>query len=268
MGMRGGGRARWGQPVRVTVLGCAGSHPGPARACSSYLVEHDGYRVLLDCGNGALSNLLLVQRIRDLDAIVLSHAHPDHWADVVGIILALAYDPSGRAAVPLYGPGGLDDLLGTLVGDHGLAGAVTPYTTVRAGDRLELGPFDITLFSANHPVETLASRLVADGQVLAYSADSDCCDDLLDLAQEADLLIADCTWPASATGLPPNMHMRGADAGRLARAAGVGRLLVSHVWPSYEPEALAAEAAAEFGGRTEAARDLQVLEVQGAHRLP
>jgi ribonuclease BN (tRNA processing enzyme) len=224
-------------------------------------VEADGYRLLLDCGNGSLANLLQVRAVRDLDAILLSHRHPDHWADVIGIILALAYDPAGRKRVPLYGPRGLDAIIGTMIDDPAVPGEVCPYTTVRAGDRLELGPFDVRLYAANHPVETLLSRLTANGKVLAYSADSDCCEDLAEAAREADLFIADCTWPASAQGLPPDMHMRGADAGRLAAAAGARRLLVTHVWPSYDPEALAVEAAAEFHGITGAARDLQVLDV-------
>jgi ribonuclease BN (tRNA processing enzyme) len=250
--------------MRLTVLGCAGSHPGPGRACSSYLLEADGYRLLLDCGNGSMANLLQVCTARDVDAIIVSHRHLDHWADLVGLYLSLAFDPAGRASVPLYGPVGLDAYIAQVLPDStGLFPQLCPFTAVAAGDHLELDPFQVELFAAVHPTETVASRVTAGGVVLAYTADSAWTPDLTAAASGADLLVADCTWPQSGEQVS-GMHMTAADAGRLATAAGVRRLLVTHVWPGYDPVEVAAEAAEHFAGEVYAAADLQVFEFDAA----
>ncbi|MDO9173646.1 MAG: MBL fold metallo-hydrolase, partial [Actinomycetota bacterium] len=120
--------------MRVTVLGSSASYTGPERACSGHLVEAAGARVLLDCGNGVTANLAQIEEPDTLDAIFISHAHPDHFADLYVIQGALRYAPTGpRPPVPLYLPEGLWDRIRALLSDHGaqdIAEAFVPVSLV------------------------------------------------------------------------------------------------------------------------------------------
>ncbi len=96
--------------MKLTVVGCSGSFPSAESACSSYLVEADGYRLLLDMGNGALG---VLQRYVDpltLDAVFLSHLHADHCLDLTGYYVVRRYHPSGhQPRIPVWGPEGTAD---------------------------------------------------------------------------------------------------------------------------------------------------------------
>lgn len=254
----GNGAARG---VRLTVLGSAGSYPGPGRACSSYLLESEGYRLLLDCGNGAMTNLMRVCDPAAVDALVVSHAHPDHWSDAVGLHIARRWHRDGPQPLPLHGPAGLGDLVGRVTGDPADWAALHPFTAVADGAELELGPFHLAFRRTAHPVETLASRVTVDGRVVAYSADSGPTPVLAEVARDADLFLADCTWPASAGPVPPDLHMTGAEAGEVAAEAGAATLLVTHVLPVHDPAELAAEAATAFDGAVRVAEDLLAIDL-------
>jgi ribonuclease BN (tRNA processing enzyme) len=246
--------------MRVTVLGSAGTRPGRCRACSSYLVEHDGYRLLLDCGNGSLANLYRVLDPADLDAVLISHQHLDHWADLVGMYYALRFD--AQRTMPVYGPAGLGEFIrGALPPDDDAFLDVCRFTVADAGERLELGPLQVELFAANHPVPTLASRITADGSVLAYSADSAPSAELVRAAQGVDLFIADCTWLEPADRWPSGVHMTGAQAAQHAAKAEAKRMMATHVWPATDPEEVAAEVREHFDGELLVCEDMAVLEL-------
>jgi ribonuclease BN (tRNA processing enzyme) len=248
--------------MRLTVLGSAGTMPGPMRACASYLVEQDGYRLLLDCGNGSLGNLLQVVSPADIDAVLISHQHLDHWADLFGLYYARWFDDGCHSSVPVYGPRGLADFISQVLppGDSTFRD-VCAFEVASAGDRLELGPLAVTLHAANHPVETLMSRVEADGVVLTYSADTAPTDELVRAAGSADLLIADATWRGSPGLMPPGVHMTASQAGEHAQAAGARRLLASHLLASHDPRVVAADASACFDGPVTTAQDLWTIDL-------
>ncbi|MDP9405211.1 MAG: MBL fold metallo-hydrolase, partial [Actinomycetota bacterium] len=193
--------------LALTVLGCSGTHPGPQRNCSSYLVEHDGYRLLVDCGNGSLGNLTRRCDVADVDALVVSHLHPDHFADLYGLYYALRFHANGPRPLPVYAPAGAPEFIGRLLDDVDTFTATCRFTAARAGDVLELGPLSVTLFAAAHPVETLALRVEAAGAVLAYSADSAPTPALSDAARDADLFVCDATWLERQRPLASAVHM-------------------------------------------------------------
>lgn len=242
--------------MQLTVLGCSGTHPGPQRACSSYLVESTGYRLLLDCGNGSLSNLQRRCDIADIDAIVISHLHPDHFADLYGLHYALRFHSDGPRSVPVYAPQGSAGHIGRLLDDTEAFRSTCRFTVASAGDVLELGPFRVTLHAANHPVETLAPRIEAGGRVIAYTGDSAPTDRLHEAARDADVLLADATWLEAQRPLPSDVHMTAHEAGAMAAAAAVRRLVTTHVYPGNDPVAAAAEAARAFDGDVTPAHDL------------
>lgn len=249
--------------MRLTILGSSGTHPGPERACASYLVEHDGYRLLLDCGNGSLSNLQRRVGLGDLDQILISHLHPDHFADLYGLYYGLRFLPGGPGSVGVLGPAGTEAFVTQLLPPESAAtfSQRLPVTEVAAGQVLALGPLLVSLFAAAHPVETLAVRVEADGAVLAYSADSGPADSLIACAEGADLFLADTSWREADGPHPEGVHMTGAQAGRCAQAAGAARLLCTHVYPSNDPEEVADEARAVFDGDVAVAHDLDIWEL-------
>ncbi len=247
--------------LRLTVLGCAGTHAGRDRLCSSYLVEADGYRLLLDCGNGSLSNLQRRWDVGDIDAVIISHLHPDHFADLYGLYYALRFHADGPRSVPVYAPRGAFRFVSQLLDSADTFAETCRFAVAKAADVLELGPLTVTLFAANHPVETLASRVEGGGRVITYTADSAPAPHLRDAGRGADLLVADATWLERQRPLPPDVHMTGHEAGRTAVEAGARRLMTTHVIPSNDPRDVAAEAAAVYDGDVIPASDLLEIEL-------
>lgn len=260
--------------MRLTVVGSAGSVAGPESAASCYLLEADAgdrtWRVVLDLGSGAIGPL---QRYCDparVDAVVISHGHPDHCADLVGLSVLRRYGPARDEAlprIPLFGPRGLDERIMQVAG----AGAddrddLAPFdfTALAHGARVSFGPFDLTAARALHPVPALAYRIEGPSEgrgraSLTFTGDTDTCEEVATLAARADVLLAEAGWAHREIN-PPGIHMNGTQAGELARVADVGRLLVTHVASWVDPAPTLERAAAVFPGAG--------LAVPGAvHRL-
>jgi ribonuclease BN (tRNA processing enzyme) len=215
--------------MRLTVVGCSGSGPGPSSAASCYLVEHDGFRLLLDLGNGAFGTLQGLVDPATIDAVYLSHLHADHCLDIAPFVVWHRY--SGRsdgARVPLYAPVGADRRLSRAYdGDEGPLDDVFDFVFIGAG-RFRLGPFEVRTARTAHPVECYAVRLTAEGRSLVYTGDTGPCAAVVDLAGGADVLLAEAAHPDGEDG-PDGLHLTGAQAGEHAAAAGVGHLLLTHV---------------------------------------
>lgn len=245
--------------LALTVLGCSGTHPGRDRMCSSYMVESDGFRLLLDCGNGSLSNLQRRWDVSAIDAIIISHLHPDHFADLYGLYYALRFHPDGPRSVPVYAPRGAWEFAAQLLDSADTFAQTCLFNSAKAGDVLRLGPLSVTLFASSHPVETLASRVEGGGRVLTYTGDSGPTENLQHAARDADLLLADATWLERERPLPTAVHMTGHEAGRTAALANARRLMVTHVFPSNDPAEVATEAARAYDGEILVAEDLGEL---------
>jgi ribonuclease BN (tRNA processing enzyme) len=215
--------------VKLTVVGCSGSGPGPTSAASCYLVEHDGFRLLLDLGNGAFGSLLGLADPDTVDAVFLSHLHADHCLDVAPFVVWHRYSgqSSGRR-VPLYAPAGAERRL-ALAYDGAEADLtdVFDFSVVTVGTST-IGPFAVETARTAHPVECHAVRLTVDGRSLVYTGDTGPCDRVVQLARGADVLLAEAAHPPG-SGLPTGLHLTGREAGEHAAAAGVGRLLLTHV---------------------------------------
>ena len=232
--------------MRLTVVGCSGSAPGPASAASCYLVEEDGFRLLLDLGNGSFGTLQGLVDPDTVDAVFLSHLHADHCLDVAPFIVWHRY--SGRSSgrpVPLYAPVGADRRLALAYGEDG--GPIDDvFTAMAVGPgTFPLGPFTATTVRTQHPVECHAVRLDAGGRSLVYSGDTGACEDLVSLSRGADVLLAEAAHPDGVVQ-SPGLHLTGRQAGEHAAAAGVGRLLLTHVPPWLDERAQLAAAASAF----------------------
>jgi len=228
----------------LTVLGASGSYPGPGGACSGYLVDDGTTRVWVDAGSGTLANLQRHIPVDELDAIVLSHEHPDHWADVEGWSIVCQHR-LGRAAFPVYAPAG--------VRGHTYA-PDTPalaWHDVTDGDTATVGTMAFTFSRTDHGPETLAMRVDAGGRSLGYSADTGPGWSLEALGAGLDLALCEATVPLEQENTM--QHLSARQAGSSAHAAGAGRLVLTHLWPSLDRDRSAQEGADAFGAPVEVA---------------
>lgn len=252
--------------MKLTVLGCSGSVPGPNSPASGYLVEHEGYRVVLDLGNGAFGGLLQHVRANEVDAIVLSHLHSDHCADIAAYEVALNHGlDKASSPIPLFAPSGARERLVAMARARPAGASVLGPDESRAMSAFafadvedvvsgnELGPFRLRSALVAHPVPTYAIRLdVPGGPSLVYSGDTGVCEALVDLAAGADVLLCEAGF-ASGPNLPPGLHLTGGQAGEHAARAGVGDLILTHVPPWLSVEDAVAEARRTFSGRVHGA---------------
>ncbi|MEV4625870.1 MBL fold metallo-hydrolase [Micromonospora sp. NPDC049523] len=241
--------------MRLTVLGCAGSFPGPEAACSAYLIEADGFRLLVDFGSGSLTALQRYAGLHAVDAILLTHLHCDHILDAVTYVVVRRYAPDGPyPPLPVYAPAGAPDRLAAAYSQEetGVDDVYTFYG-LQPGS-FPIGPFTVTVDRVNHPVETYGVRLEHNGRSLAYSSDTAPCEALLRLAQGADLFLCEASY-LDGVDNPPDLHLTGREAGEIATKSEVGRLVLTHLVSAWGSEALTHEAAASaFAGPVEIAR--------------
>ena len=234
--------------LTVTVLGCDGSYPGPGGACSGYLVAADGVSVWLDAGPGTLAALQTHVAIGDLNAVVLTHEHADHWSDLEHLHVACKWYLD-RHRVPVHAPPrlvaaararGLDD-------DDVLA-----WHTTDPSAPLTIGPMTFTFSRTDHPVPTHAVRVDAGGASFGFSADTGPGWELASLGPALDLAVVESTWLADheRAGAP---HLSARQAGATAAAAGAKRLVLTHLMPGLDRAAAEAEAEEAFGGPVEVA---------------
>ena len=244
--------------MKLTVIGCSGSFPGPDSAASCYLLEgdHDGrtWRVLLDLGSGALGTL---QRYADpltVDAVLISHLHPDHYFDISGLYVVWKYHPGGaRSRIPVFGPKGIGDQCARAYGLAKDPGMSEEFEFHEYDDQpIHLGPFTIRATRLVHPITAYGMRVESGEGVLVYSGDTGPCQELVDLAAGADLLLAEAAFVESGNN-PVDLHMTGKQAGAAAADAGVGRLVLTHIPPWHDPAVCLAEAGEAYDGPLEAA---------------
>jgi ribonuclease BN (tRNA processing enzyme) len=233
--------------MSLTVLGTGGSYAGPGNACSGYLVEVDGFRLWMDVGPGTLSNLLGHITLAEIDAVAISHSHPDHWLDLPVARNALKYFER-RSGVPLVSTGEVLALADGLGHGEGMAPTFVP-EAVADGDEVALGPLNVRFSRTDHPVETLAMRVEGGGRVLVYSADTAAGWSAEAFGPGTDVLLCEASLLAEQAGRAP--HVSGGEAGAMATAAGARRLLLTHLPPGEDEAPRLADAAATFAGPTE-----------------
>jgi len=233
-----------GGGLSVTVLGCSGSYAGPGGACSGYLVDDGSTRALVDAGSGTLANLQRHLALDEVDAVVLSHEHPDHWSDLEGLNIVLQY-VLRRTGFPVYAPAGLRR---RTYQPHTPAFA---WNDVTDGDTVSVGTLDFTFSRTDHGPETLGMRVDGGGRSLGYSADTGPEWSLEALGERLDLALCEATVPTEKEG--ELQHLSARQAGTSAKAAGTARLVLTHLWPTLDAERSRAEGSQAFGSPVEVA---------------
>ncbi|MBJ7358826.1 MBL fold metallo-hydrolase [Nocardioides sp.] len=246
--------------MRLTVVGCSGSYPGPDSPASCYLLEQedpdDGrtWRILLDLGSGALGALHHYADPLSIDAVALSHLHPDHCLDLCGFYVLRKYHPLGsQPRLPVYGPGGTGERMARAYDLPDGPGMAHEFDFRTYDTSFSVGPFTIEAIPVLHPVEAYGLRVTAGGATVAYTGDTAPCEALDRVATDVDLLLAEASFRAGDDN-PPEIHLTGTDCGELAARTGVGRLVLTHIPPWFDKQDQLADARAAWDGPAELAR--------------
>ncbi|MEN2767696.1 MBL fold metallo-hydrolase [Ornithinibacillus xuwenensis] len=214
--------------MKLTVIGYWGGYPAPDSATSSYLIEKDGFSLLVDAGSGSISKLQKYKNIMEIDAVILSHYHHDHIADI-GVLqyawLVQSYLVENKDILPIYGH--TEDR----VGFEKLTHEFTEGIAYEPNETLSIGPFTINFLKTKHPVPCYGMRITDGENVIVYTADTSYLEEWIEFSKNADLLITDSNFYANQDGSAAG-HMTSREGGTIAEAANVGELILSHL-PQY-----------------------------------
>ncbi|MFC4015484.1 MBL fold metallo-hydrolase [Nonomuraea purpurea] len=249
--------------MKVTIVGCSGSYPGPDSPASCYLLESDGFRMLLDLGSGSLGALQRHIGLYDVDAICLTHLHADHCLDLCGYHVARTYGPEAPyPVVPVYAPADAPRRLAAAYGMPEEPGMETAFDFVPlAPGSFEIGPFTLTAGLVNHPVEAYGFRVSNGDTCMAYSGDTGESHELVRLASGVDLMLCEASF-VDGPDLPADLHLTGGQAAEHAAKAGVGRLVLTHLVPWNDQAVVLDEATrGGFDGPIELARSGAVYDL-------
>lgn len=254
--------------MKLTIIGCSGSMSGRTSPASAYLVQASGgdpelggrertWSVLLDLGPGAMGKLLNYLDPAMLDAIVMSHLHADHCADIVGMQVYRRWYPEGALSrIPVYSPG--DGMARTrgISGDpatEDYAGEFE-FVQVAPGNTVNIGPLHCEFFAAEHTIPALGIRVTAPSErdpqelvTLTYTGDTDYCETEVAAALNAHVLLSEAGF-VEGRDTVRGVHMTGKRAGELAEAAHAERLLLTHMQPWTDVEDNVRDARAAFSG--------------------
>ncbi|MFD1719672.1 MBL fold metallo-hydrolase [Georgenia deserti] len=238
----------------LTVLGSCGAWPEPGRACSGYVLEHAGFRLVLDLGYGTATRLLAHVGSRSgdgVDAVVISHEHPDHMLDLHALFRARWFGHREGPPISLYAPPGVMAVLADLEDDEGALEHVFTHHPLPSGG-YDVGPFRLESRLLPHFVPNVGVRLTAPGLTVAYTGDTGPDPAVRELARNADLMIAEATDRSQQKDSPPatsaNLHLSARQAGVAAAAAGARRLLLTHFWPGNDRDRSRTDARDVFDG--------------------
>ena len=229
--------------MRLTVLGSSGTFAGPDGACSGYLVEHDGFRLVMDIGPGTLANLQRHLPLDRIDAVLVSHAHPDHWGDLPTLCNAYRY-VLGRDDLPVLGPQEALDRVESALGTS--SGPTFALQDAADGDEFELGPLDLRCSATDHPGVTLGFHLSVGGAGIGYSADTGPGWSFKEFNAPVTLAVCEVSYLNESD--TRGVHMSATEAGIMCRDAGVANMAATHIVPGQDRDAILDAAQAAFGG--------------------
>ena len=247
--------------MRLRVLGGCGAWPAAGQACSGYLVESDGFRLLIDPGYATLPRLLEYVGAELIDAVLISHGHPDHCADLHPLLRARALRDSPPPPLAIHTlPKAVDRVLA--LDRPGMLDEAYAVHEFNAGDGFELGPFHVETWALPHWVANAGIRLSSGQQTLAYTGDTGPSRDLAALARSADLYLAEATFPEQVPADSAPYLSSAIQAAQVAADASVGHLMLTHLWPGTDPDVATRAARRVYTGKTTVARPGLVVDLE------
>ncbi|MBN2168099.1 MAG: MBL fold metallo-hydrolase [Actinobacteria bacterium] len=246
--------------VILTVLGSSGGYSGAGKACSSYLLKNGEDTLVLDLGSGALSNLLKYLEPDSVGAVALSHMHFDHYADLYSLLTARRFMPGGLAPLKVIAPSDMFDKLACLISPRNREKLRDLMDISYWGEEIEVPGFLLQAAKAEHPGEAWILKITSSDKIVCYSGDTEPCENLIDLATDADLLICDSTFTSERNrGLEG--HMLASQAGQAALKSGAKRLLLTHIWPTLSESVAIDDAEAVFDGQVDIADENMCIKI-------
>lgn len=233
--------------MRLDVLGCDGTYPGPGSATAGFLVRTAETALWMDAGVGTLARLTQLVSLAEVAAILVSHRHIDHCADLAAWHHAARFGAEPIAPVDLYAAAEVYDAITAFNPSSAVS---FNHHEVTTGDATTVGDLAISFGPTNHSAVAVSMRLEADGASLVYTGDTGWDDRLVDFARSADALLAEATLVGQVGGA--NGHQSPAEAGKLARLAGARRLMLVHIPPHLDSHQAVQEAATEYEGPIDA----------------
>jgi ribonuclease BN (tRNA processing enzyme) len=228
--------------MRLRVLGSSGGYPAPGNPNSGFLLEHRAAKLWLDAGTGTFAELQRAADFTRVDALLLSHAHADHCADLYPLHVAIRYGLDNGFKLPVFAPPGALELLGGLLGREGARSLreAFDFHEIDAGKEVEVAGVRFTFLRTDHPIHTLAMRAETADGTLTYSADTGPGVDLAGFARGSDLLLCEANYQDARMGVP--LHLSARQAAGIARQATVRELALTHIWPTLDPQVSIREA--------------------------
>lgn len=227
--------------MRVHVVGSSGTFPAPGRPASGYVIEQGGTRIWCDAGPGTFMSLPMDPDL--IDAVVLSHQHPDHCVDAMAAYHAWTFRPDPRDAVPLLAPQSVwDRLTGFIDKDP----ECFDFQPVVDGDAATFGEVHVSFVEMDHSVPTVGSRWEANNRSLFYTADTGPGGNWTSSAEGVDVLLSEASYQEATDNQDYPQHLSAAEAGEIARRVGAGRLVLTHIPPYLDVAVSVAEAEAVF----------------------
>ena len=236
--------------LALTVLGCSGSYAAAGQACSGYLVQSSSTTLWVDCGPGTLANVQNHVGLHDIDAIVISHHHPDHCAELPVIYNAYKYFTDVKR-IRAVGTADVRRVTDAFQPNRD-SGDLFDWEIVSDGDIAQIGNIRLSFSQTDHPVETLAMLFQCDDASIVYTSDTGRGWSLARLGHEPDIVLGEGTL-IGATDNPAIPHISCAHLAADANKVGAKRLVVTHVPPGSDPSKHLEEAASVFDGNVELA---------------
>ena len=235
--------------MRLRILGSSAMYPTPENPASGFVLDGGGAKLWLEAGTGTFAAFQAVERLGDLDAVVVTHAHADHCVDLFPLHHLLHTGAEGQRQLPLYCPQATWRALCRFVSAKGgeeKLGRSFEVHPVSAGEVVEIAGLRLGFERTDHPPLTLAVRIDCEEGSFAYTSDTGPGADLAPFARDVDLLLAEATYQREQLGEP--VHLSAEQAGELARSAGAGALVLTHVGPGLDPARSLEEARAAAKG--------------------
>lgn len=250
--------------LELILLGTGTCVPSIERNASGYVVRYNDLTIILDIGNGILRRMLEANvDYKDVDAICLSHFHPDHVTDLVSFLFATRHTPGFTRTKELIiiGPVGLRDFLDKLSAVYG-EWILHPNFSLQIieleSSEIEISPLSIKTARANHSEESIAYRITEpNGGSITYSGDTDECESIVELARGTDILVIECSFPNNNKIAG---HLTPAEVGKIARASQCKQVVLTHIYPVHETDPTN-ELREIFDGKVTLGRDLMEFQV-------
>ncbi len=236
--------------MKIIPLGIWGGYPKANSATSSFLIEHEGFHCLFDCGSGVLSSLQNYITLDELDAVVISHYHADHVADIGSLQysrLIQYYLGQPSPPLPIYGHAQNEEQFAKLTYKEQTLGV-----EIKEDLSVQIGPFTVTFCPTIHPVYCLAMKFTVDDKSVVFTADTEWTDKLVSFAQQADIVFCEANLYEEHIGISPG-HLAGSQAGTLAQQANINQLLLTHLPHHGDVNDILNEAKKTFSGLIEIA---------------